>query len=70
MAGYNASDRYPNRHLDVHHRCKQVTRVFNASEVGGDVAYELDSSLVLLTELKGEGGRNILRYDQKTSESG
>lgn len=70
MAGYNASDRYPNRHLDVPHRCKQVTHVFNASEVGGDVAYELDSSLVLLTELKGEGGRNILRYDQKTSESG
>lgn len=70
MAGYNASYRYPSGHLDVHHRCNQVARTFNASEIGGDVAYELDGSSVLSTKLEGEGGRGILPYDRKTSKPG
>ena len=57
MAGYNASYRYASGHLDVHHRCNQVARTFNASEIGGDVAYELDSVSVLSAKLKGESGK-------------
>ena len=58
MAGYNTSYRYPNSNLDIHHRCKQVTRIEDASEIGGNIAYELDKSSVSWTKLKGEGGRH------------